>query len=425
MKTKMQIKKLFLLAFVVVLGALVSCKDDDTVSPGDAFIISFSIDTESGSINESAKTIEVELEAGVDVTALTPTILISEGATVSPASGTSLDFSSPVQFTVTDQSGSITSVYTVTVASANLRKIAFIGVAAENTTASWDALAGSDYNLDDDKTAAAWFAADMVSPSTELAYHSIEDVAGGADLSSYHAIWIQFDGGWWGGEVAQFPNNNNHCIISKAGIGFDTPCNQLATDFITKVKAYYEAGGNIFFGNYAGSMVDDIGAVSSADYAPNNSFGGLGVDDGATGGSWGVVWAGSQTSPLFENIAVSAADGCPSPFFELLASGTLKKNRSNQYNLAFGPWAPNGDTDPLEDRAASFESLTGGSFLITNCGENEGLMVMYPATGTKGAVISALSGTYDWYVGGVTNSDNIKVLTKNTLLYLADLEFED
>ncbi|WP_258105691.1 DUF4960 domain-containing protein [Marinoscillum sp. MHG1-6] len=421
---KMRMHRLLMVAVAVVLCTFTSCSDGDDIKPGEASIISFSIDSESGSINESAKTIELELEAGIDVTTLKPTIVVSEGATVSPASGSEVDFTEPVTFTVTDQSGEITSAYVVTVASANLRKLAFIGVASENTTAAWDALAGSDYTLEDDKAAATWFAEGMVSPSTELAYFSIEAVAGGADLSAYHAIWIQFDGGWWGGEVAQFPNNTNHCIISEAGIGFDTPCDQLATDFIAAVKTYYEAGGSIFLGNFAGSIVDELGVVSSADYAPNNSWGGLTVDDGATDASWGVVWSGEQTSPLFENITVGAADGCPSPFFEMLASGTLKKNRSNQYNLDFGPWAPNGDADPIEDRAASFESLTGASFLITNCGENEGQMIMWPATGTKGAVITALSGTYDWYVGDVSNSDNIKVLTKNTLLYLADLSFE-
>lgn len=422
---KIKFKRIMLLSLVAILGVMISCKDDDSVSPGEAFIISFSIDGESGSINETAKTIEIDLPAGVDVTTLAPSIVISEGATISPASGESVDFTDPVDFTVTDQSGTISATYTVTVSSANLRKLAFIGVAAENTTAAWDALDGSDYDLNDDQTAATWFEAEMASSSTELAYFSFEDVADGADISGFHAIWIQFDGGWWGGEVAQFPSNANHCLLGSSGIGFDTPCGQLATDFITAIKAYYEAGGNIFLGNYAGSIVDEIGVVESSELAPNNSWGGLGVDDGATSGTWGVVWAGEQTSPLFENIEVGAADGCPSPFFVLLESGTLKKNRSNQYNLAFGPWAPNGDTDPLEDRYASFQSLTGASFLITNCGENEGQMVMWPATGNKGAVVTALSGTYDWYVGDVANSDNIKTLTKNTLLYLADLEFED
>jgi len=418
---KTQITKLSVLSLMAASVFTFSCKEDEKVSPGDANIISFSIDGVSGTINETEKTVSLELPAGEDVTQLQPTIILSQGATVSPASGASVDFTAPVEYTVTDVSGTVTVDYTVTVSSAALRKIAFLGVASENTSAAWSALAGSDFDLKDDETAAAWFAENMPSATREVAYHSFEDVANGnADLSAYNAIWIQYDGGWWGGEVAQFPNNANHCIIRESGIGFDTPCAQLAADFVTAIKTYYEAGGNIFLGNYAGSIVDEIGAVSAPEYAPNNSFGGIGVDEGATSGAWGVRWAGATSSPLFNNIVTATDAGCAAPFFILLEAGTLKKNRSNQYNLNFGPWAPNGDTDPLEDRKASFLGLTGATILMENCGENESLMLEWPATGSKGKVITVLSGTYDWYVGGVSNNENIPTLTENILDYLAD-----
>lgn len=416
-KMKMTLLGMLSLALVV----LVACKTEDEVQPGDAFMISFTAEEIAGTINETAKTVILELPATADITAVTPTVVVSEGATVSPASGSAVDFSNPVDFTVTDRSGTITNTYTVTVSQAALRKLAFIGVAAENTAASWDALAGSDYDLKDDKTAALWFASAMATSTSEVSYHSIEAVADGADLSGYHAIWIQFDGGWWGGEVAQFPNNANHCLLLSAGIGFDTPCAQLAADFVSAVKSYYEAGGNVFLGNFAGSLVDEIGAVASADLAPNNSFGGLAVDEGATAGAWGVRWSGSQESPLFDGIVTSTDEGCAAPFFIMLESGTQKKNRSNQYNLNFGPWAPNGDSDPLDDRRAAFLELTGAQILMENCGENEPLMLEWAGTGNKGTVITVLGGTYDWYVGeGAQNNDNIRTLTANTLFYLAD-----
>ena len=50
-----------------------------------------------------------------DLTALKPTIEVSAGASVSPASGTAQDFTSPVVYTVTAQDGT-TKIYTVTVA---------------------------------------------------------------------------------------------------------------------------------------------------------------------------------------------------------------------------------------------------------------------------------------------------------------------
>ncbi len=423
MKTSMRI--MALMCMIASTSIFISCKEDE-VTPGEAFLIGFAVGDINGSIDEAGKTVSIELPAAADITAVTPTVTVSANATVSPESGATVDFTDPVVYTVTDQSGTVTADYTVTIEQADLRMVAFIGVAAENTEASWDALDGGDYDLNDDQAAAAWFEANVASSTTEVAYHSIEDVANNEiDLSTYHSIWIQFDGGWWGGEVAQFPNNANHCLLMESGIGFDTPCETLSADFVAAVKAYYEAGGNILLGNFAGSMVDEIGAVASADLAPNNSFGGVGVDEGATDGAWGVRWAGETSSPMFDGIVTSTDEGCAAPFFITLESGTKKKNRSNQYNLNFGPWAPNGDTDPLEDRRASFESMTGGKILIENCGQNEPQMVEWAASGSKGTVITILGGTYDWYVGGVANNDNIPTLTENILLHLADKAFEE
>jgi len=104
----------------------------------------------------------------------------------------------------------------------------------------------------------------------------------------------------------------------------------------------------------------------------------------------------------------------------MLESGTEKKNRSNQYNLNFGPWAPNGDTDPLSQRLAAWKSMTGGIIHMENCGQNEPLYVEWPAKDSKGRVFAILGGTYDWYTGtAVQNNDNHKILTRNALNELA------
>jgi len=51
---------------------------------------------------------------GTDVTNLTPTITVSQYATISPASGVAQDFTNPVTYTVTAQDNS-TKSWTVTV----------------------------------------------------------------------------------------------------------------------------------------------------------------------------------------------------------------------------------------------------------------------------------------------------------------------
>lgn len=78
-------------------------------------ILSFTIDGVEGDINEIAKEVEVMMPEGTDVTQLVPTIVVSEGATVEPASGVAQDFTNPVTYTVTAQNGTM-AVYTVTVA---------------------------------------------------------------------------------------------------------------------------------------------------------------------------------------------------------------------------------------------------------------------------------------------------------------------
>ena len=79
-------------------------------------ILSFRFDAldEEGAIDEIARRISFLLPAGTDVTELVPTIEVSEGATVEPASGVAQDFTNPVNYTVTAQNGT-TAVYTVTV----------------------------------------------------------------------------------------------------------------------------------------------------------------------------------------------------------------------------------------------------------------------------------------------------------------------
>lgn len=77
-------------------------------------ILSFTIDGVEGAINEVAKTVSLVMTEGTDVTELVPTIEVSEGATVNPASGEAQDFTNPVTYTVTAQNGT-TAVYTVTV----------------------------------------------------------------------------------------------------------------------------------------------------------------------------------------------------------------------------------------------------------------------------------------------------------------------
>ena len=78
-------------------------------------IESFDFDDEDaeGDVDEDAKTVEIEVPNGTDVTELVPTIAFT-GASVSPESGVAQDFTDPVTYTVTAADDS-TQEYVVTV----------------------------------------------------------------------------------------------------------------------------------------------------------------------------------------------------------------------------------------------------------------------------------------------------------------------
>ena len=82
-----------------------------------AEIVSFVLAEQTGAatINSTAGTIAIEVNSTADLTALTPTIQVSAGASISPASGAVQDFTNPVTYTVTAQDNTTTKAWTVTV----------------------------------------------------------------------------------------------------------------------------------------------------------------------------------------------------------------------------------------------------------------------------------------------------------------------
>ena len=158
-----------LLAAVMLFA--VSCGEDD--GPGvdqtvNAEISSFRIVSPveaSGTINNDDNTIIIEVPGDVDVTTTEVAIVIPEGATVSPASGSEVDFSSPVDFTVTgsDADGNtITEVYTVTVEKTAV--VAFVGNAATIEELEDDAQAAATWMQETYGDEFVYLSADEITP---------------------------------------------------------------------------------------------------------------------------------------------------------------------------------------------------------------------------------------------------------------------
>ena len=84
-------------------------------------ILTFALAEETGTavIDNTAKTVTIEVASGTNLETLTPTITISDNAMIVPDSGVEVDFeTSPVAYTVTSESG-IAQVWNVTVTKAD------------------------------------------------------------------------------------------------------------------------------------------------------------------------------------------------------------------------------------------------------------------------------------------------------------------
>lgn len=115
-------KKIFIWVFVFsAILSLVICKnnsDDSVIEPelsSECSILSFVIDTWSvrGGVDYTNNTVILYFPQSANLTSMTPSISVSEGAIISPASGVAQDFSNSVNYTVTAEDGS-TNTYTVT-----------------------------------------------------------------------------------------------------------------------------------------------------------------------------------------------------------------------------------------------------------------------------------------------------------------------
>jgi hypothetical protein len=118
---KLRITQILLSLFVISsLLIISSCDDDPEPTPKSSAksILSFKFSAltpeVTGTISEADKKIALTVPFGTDLSTLSPTITVSEKATVSPASGTAQNFANPVTYTVTAEDGT-TQAYTATV----------------------------------------------------------------------------------------------------------------------------------------------------------------------------------------------------------------------------------------------------------------------------------------------------------------------
>jgi len=125
---KMSNKRFWLgmLVMALVFGiTVVGCGGDDspnetttepTIEPtksSAAEILTFKVGDTVGTISGTEIQVRLPLDSSFNTETVSPVITLSDKATVSPSSGTSVDFSKPVEYTVTAEDGTTVKKYTV------------------------------------------------------------------------------------------------------------------------------------------------------------------------------------------------------------------------------------------------------------------------------------------------------------------------
>ena len=347
----------------------------------EARITSFVInDIYQGTIDQTVKTITVYVPGSIGLTSLVPTIVYSQNASITPASGVAQDFTNPVTYTVKNNSAEAT--YTVKVIAIDKPKALFIGEPSSMNDLDPEA-----------KTACQWMLGNV--PGT--LYASFADVeANTVDLSECKVIWwhYHFNGGVDGHD--QF--------VAKA---------PYALSAVNQLRKYYENGGAFFLTRYATNLPSFIGATGDDEWTtPNNCWGQ--DEDGAElcGGPWTFrIFDGMNNHPMWQGLV----QGDNPQEVYCTDAGYHITNSTAQYHIGTD-WGG-------YDNHAAWETRTGGKILGVG---DDGAVVAweYPAKDGKGGIICIGSGCYDWYSytyePGYTEKfhKNIEIMTQNAFNHL-------
>lgn len=342
--------------------------------------LDFSILGVQASIDDGQKSISLTLPADTDVSNLQPEIELSEGVSISPQTGSSIDFSNPVVFTVS--TGSHVEEYTATVTlQAEGVKVAYLGLAANR----------NEISDPDEKEAGDW----VFNKFSDVEYLSFRDIANGKNLAGYSLIWWHFDA------------------------AMDLPEIALESSVLNALKSYRASGGSLLLTTFASRYVEALDLVPMGK-GPNNVFGDFppnGFVD--QDNSWGISFRGHEDHPVFQGLQTFEEGKA-----NLLEKGTFRLNHTAWWFLP--EWGGYGDGE-------GWRNQTGGINLASEAWDNElngrVLIAEFPGEAQEGNVMVISAGAYDWYQEDLADGSpspangfkpNIERLTENTIKYLSE-----
>ncbi len=324
----------------------------------------------AGTIDNMARTIQCFVPKDADVTAMQVMFTVNEGTTVTPESGSLLDFTSPVKFTATQRTAVFD--YTVTVVQDDMSQApkAFIG-----NVSTVDGLGAEA------KAACEWMLENV--PNTR--YVSIQDIIDGrVKLQDFKMVWCHFDWTDWPGQL---------------------------WDSRDLFNGYWLRGGAILASRDGARYINDVWRIARDQQSPNNMFGGESYE--TLTDDLGFTITGHESHPLYEGITYGADNR-----IVLLSKGCSNTNRTLQWGV---DWEPYGSMSGWEERTGAKALASGNDYDINRVTIAE--FEPYEALKgfTSGRVITIGTPAYEWYDrNGAENPyrENLIRLTKNAINYL-------
>lgn len=325
----------------------------------------------SGNIDNLQRTITVFVPLATDVTEMVATFSVNNGTTVSPISGTLLDFSQPVEFKANHRSASV--VYTVTVVKNNMSQEpkAFVGFAS------------SVEGLGDESKAACRWMLENVPNSTFL---SLQDVLDGkVKLDDYAMVWAHFD--------------------------FTEDWPSVLWDSREIFSGYWQRGGAILASRDGARYINDVWCIALDQQSPNNRFGGTEYE--ILDYDLGFSITGHEDHPIYTDMTPDSNGR-----LILKAQGCSFTNRTLQWMVDWEPYF----------NMTGWQEKTGAVSLASSHDFNENCVTIaeFPSREVvkgfmSGKVIVIGTPAFEWHDPKNAENpykENLIQFTNNTINYL-------